>query len=60
MYGETLDLECQQRGNGKIKCPIGKSMFTVNLPSKLFRFDISDKSLQRPPKKNFVLHASEI
>ena len=36
MYGETLEFQCQH-SNGNIKCPIGKSVFAVNLPLKLFR-----------------------
>ena len=35
MPGETLDLQCQHQ-HGNIKCPIGKSIFALNLPLKLF------------------------
>ena len=35
MYGETLDFQCQV-SNGNVKYPIGKSIFSVNLPLKLF------------------------
>ena len=34
-YGETLDFQCQHQ-QWNIKYPIGKSIFTVNLPLKLF------------------------
>ena len=35
MYGGTLDFQCICNGN--LKYPIGKSIFAVNLPLKLFR-----------------------
>ena len=37
MYGETLDI-----GNDKIKCSLGKSIFTANLPFKLFRVTVAN------------------
>ena len=52
--------------NGNIKCPIGKSIFTVNLPLELFRVTIANadieslKSLHTFLKKMFVPHASKI
>ena len=38
MYRETL--ECQRYGN--IKCPIGKSIFAMNLPLKLLRAAVAN------------------
>ena len=35
LYGETLDFQ-SSISNGNIKCPIGKLIFTVNLPLKLY------------------------
>ena len=52
--------------NGNIKCPIGKSIFAVNLPLKLFRSNVANadieslKSLHTFLKKMFVPYASEI
>ena len=31
--------------NGKIKCPIGKSIFAVNLPLKLFRATVANADI---------------
>ena len=31
--------------NGNIKCPIGKSIFTVNLPLKLFRGTVANADI---------------
>ena len=42
MYEETLHLQCQHSQNGSIKCPIGKPIFAVNLPLKLFRDTVAN------------------
>ena len=44
MYGETLDSQCQHQ-NSNIKCPIGKSIFAVNLPLKFFRATIANSDI---------------
>ena len=36
IYGETFDFQCVSVSNGNIKCSIGKSFFTANLPLELF------------------------
>ena len=41
MYVETFDFQCQ-RQNSNTKCLIGKSIFTVNLPLKLFRTTVAN------------------
>ena len=52
--------------NGNIKYPVGKSVFAVNLPLKLFRATIANadigklKVLHTFLTKMFVPHASEI
>ena len=45
MYGETLDLKCQHQC-GNIKCPIGKSIFAVNVPFKLFRAAVASADIE--------------
>ena len=32
--------------NGNIKCPIGKSIFAVNLPLKIFRATVSNANIE--------------
>ena len=44
IYGESLDFQCQHH-NANIKCPIGKSIFAINLPLKLFRATIANADL---------------
>ena len=39
MYGETLDFQCQH------KYPIGKSIFAVNLPLKLFPVTVANAGI---------------
>ena len=52
--------------NGNIKCPIGKSIFAVNLTLKLFRATVANadigslKSLHTLFEKNLGSHAGEI
>ena len=52
--------------DGNIKCPIGKSVFAVNLPLKLFHATVANadsaslKSLHTFLKKMFVKYASEL
>ena len=41
MYGETLDFNVSIT-NGNINYPIGKSIFAVNLPSKVFRATVTN------------------
>ena len=45
MYGETLDSHVSV-SNGNIKCPIGKSIFAVNLPLKLFRATVTNADIR--------------
>ena len=42
MYGEILYFHCPSVSNDNIKCPIGKSIFAVNLPWKLFRAAVAN------------------
>ena len=52
----TLDFQCQHWvsiSNGNIKCPIGKSIFAVNLPLKLFRATVANADI----KSLMSLHA---
>ena len=46
-------------GNGNMKCPIGKSIFAVNLPLKLFRVTVVYGLPIHSLKKMFVPHAIE-
>ena len=41
MLGETFDFQYVSISNAIIKCPIGKSIFAVNLPLKLFRATVA-------------------
>ena len=43
MYGETFDVSVN---NGKIICPIGQSIFAINLPLKLFVLPLQMLTLQ--------------
>ena len=45
MHGETLDFHCQQQQYSNIKCPIGKSIFAVDLRLKLFRVTIANADI---------------
>ena len=45
MYGETLDFHCQHQQYSNIKCPIGKSIFAVNLPLNLFRVTVANADI---------------
>ena len=68
IYGETLDLQFQHQQwcDIKIKCPIGKSNFAVNLPINLFHATVANadigslKSLHTFLTQVFVPYASEI
>ena len=44
MYVETLDSNVSI-SKGNIKCPIGKSIFAVNLPLKLFRATVANDEI---------------
>ena len=63
---ERLETSNVSISNGNIKCPIGKSIFAVNLPLKLFRATVANadigslKSFHTFLKKMFVPYASEI
>ena len=63
---ERLQTSDYSIGNGNIKYPIGKSIFAVNLPLKLFPATIANadieslKSLHTFLKTMFAPHASEI
>ena len=41
MYGETLDFQCHT-SNSNLEYPIGKSIFAVNFPLKLFRITVAN------------------
>ena len=43
MYGDTSNVSIS---NGNIKCPIGKSIFAVNLPLKLFRATVANADMR--------------
>ena len=45
MYGETFDFQCQHQ-QWNIKCPIGKSIFAVNLTLKLFRATFANADIE--------------
>ena len=45
MYGEILDFQCQHQQWWQ-KCKIGKSIFAVNLPLKLFRATVANADIR--------------
>ena len=47
MYGEILDFQCQHQQYGIIKCQIGKSIFEVYFPLKLFRATVDNADIRR-------------
>ena len=50
---ERLKISNVSISNGNIKCPIGKSIFAVNLPLKFFRVTVANADIGSPKK----LHA---